>query len=303
MPRKLSRLSTALAVATGAVGGQAAADNVVERTFAVEPGDRVVIDAQAASINVAIWDRPEVKIVVERAEIYETLDFEQADDAVTATARLEDRGWFRWIDWGDRSPHFQLTVPERQQLNLRTSGGHIRVDSLEGALTARTSGGSIRAGRIDGAVDLRTSGGTVRVEHVAGSAHAKTSGGSIRLGTVLGPVEARTSGGSVDVAAAHGAIQAKTSGGSIRAAFAAQPDGPSLLRTSGGSITVRLAEDLAFEINARTSGGGVSTEFPVQTTVEGKQRDNRLAGSLNGGGPDLELRTSGGGIRLRRLES
>ncbi len=302
MARKLSRLSTAIAVAAGAIGTQAAADDVVERTFAVQPGDQVVIDAQAASIDVTTWERSEVKIVVERADVFETLDFEQGDGTVTATARLEDRGWFRWIDWRDGSPHFQLTVPERQELNLRTSGGTIRVDGIEGTLAAHTSGGSIRAGRIDGAVDLHTSGGKVQVEHVAGAARAKTSGGSIRLGTVHGPVDAKTSGGSVEVAAAHGAIQAKTSGGSIRAAFAMQPEGPSSLRTSGGSITVRLAADLAFEINARTSGGSVSTDFPVKTTVEGKQRNNRLAGSLNGGGPELALRTSGGSIRLRRLD-
>ena len=302
MARKLSRLATAIAVAAGAAGSQAATAEVVERSFAVELGDQVVIDAQAASINVATWDRAEVKIVVERAEVYETLEFEQGDGTVTATARLEDRGWFRWLDWRDGSPHFNVTVPERQELNLRTSGGNIRVDGIEGTLAAHTSGGSIRAGRIEGAADLDTSGGKVQALHVAGPARAKTSGGSIRLGTVLGPVEARTSGGSVEVAAAHGAIQAKTSGGSIRAAFAAQPEGPSSLRTSGGSITVRLAEGLAFEVNARTSGGSVSTDFPVQTTVQGKQRNNRLAGRLGDGGPELALRTSGGSIRLRRQD-
>ena len=36
-------------------------------------------------------------------------------------------------------------------------------------------------------------------------------------------------------------------------------------------------------------------------TVIGKQDDDTVVGKVNGGGPRIVMRTSGGGIRLRKL--
>ena len=110
--------------------------------------------------------------------------------------------------------------------------------------------------------------------------HAKTSGGSIKVDEVLGPIEARTSGGS------------------IRAQLSQQPHGPCHLGTSGGNVEVSLAADIGLQVDARTSGGRVSTDFSVP---QGTLDKNSLKGSINGGGPLMTLRTSGGSIRLRKL--
>jgi hypothetical protein len=69
------------------------------------------------------------------------------------------------------------------------------------------------------------------------------------------------------------------------------------LSTSGGSINVELASSLRVDVDAETSGGGVSTDFPV---VMGDSDRRRLRTAINGGGPLLHLRTSGGGIRIHK---
>jgi len=128
---------------------------------------------------------------------------------------------------------------------------------------------------------------------------AKSSGGSIDVHHVGGDLYARTSGGSIAIDEALGAVDAQTSGGSIRANFARQPRADSRLSTSGGGITISVAPNVAFDVDAHTSGGDVDTDVPV--TLLGRQSESSLQGKINGGGPKLVLRSSGGGIRLRKM--
>ena len=89
------------------------------------------------------------------------------------------------------------------------------------------------------------------------------------------------------------------SGGSIQAHLTQRPGGESTLKTSGGGITLTVASNVAIDLDAHTSGGDIETDVPV--TLLGKQSDSTLNGKLNGGGPRVVLRTSGGDIRLRKM--
>ena len=310
-------LATCLALGTAIAvpAGPATADDPVRRTFDAAPGARLVVDTEFGAVDIESRARDGIEVVVERPESLE-LEFEQSDGVVTIQGRRKGPRWRFW-DW-EKQPRFYINVPYQQDVELRTAGGDIAIDRLEGEVVARTSGGDVRIGEVDGPVQARTSGGNVRI----GSAHetvARTSGGDIRIGdaqgrvsattsggsieteAVAGDVAAKTSGGSIRVRGVNGAVQAKTSGGSISAEFVAQPNAPSELRTSGGNVTVYLPDEIAVDLNARTSGGRVSTDFPV--TMEGElSASNRLETALNGGGPAMALRTSGGSIRLRRLQ-
>lgn len=188
-----------------------------------------------------------------------------------------------------------------EAVDLKTSGGRIDVGEVEAALTAQTSGGSIKLARAKGDALAKTSGGSITVEEAAAKLEAETSGGSIHLGKIAGPATAHTSGGGIDIAEMSGAVNASTSGGSVSARLTAQPKGDCSLRSSGGGIRVDLSEKVAVDLDARTSGGRVTTDLPVTITVQGEQKSNHLQGKINGGGPALVLKTSGGGIHLRKL--
>ncbi len=188
-----------------------------------------------------------------------------------------------------------------EAVEVKTSGGRIEVGEVEATVTAQTSGGSIKIARAKGDAIAKTSGGSITVEEAAAKLEAETSGGSIHLGKVAGPATAHTSGGSIDIAEISGAINASTSGGSVSARLTGQPKGDCSLRSSGGGIRVDLSEKVAVDLDARTSGGRVTTDLPVTITVQGEQKSNHLQGKINGGGPALVLKTSGGGIHLRKL--
>ena len=97
-----------------------------------------------------------------------------------------------------------------------------------------------------------------------------------------------------------GALKAKTSGGSVTAAIAAQPGSRCELSTSAGSITVQLAAGVAVDIDAHPSGGHVETDIPV--TVQGEIGRSTLKAKINGGGPELYLRASGGSLHIKKRD-
>ena len=301
-------------------------EDTVERSFTVQPGGTLTIESDRGAIEVTTGNADRVAVTVTRkidSSRQRTIDavlgnlemsFEQngADVAIIAKYDQDLLGFSR--------PNLQLTfrviVPETYDLDLRTSGGSIQVADLTGDVECRTAGGAITLQDIDGEVDARTAGGSIRVAGVTGNSLLHTSGGGITVGNAGGTVDTQTSGGSIHIEHAEGTVfartaggsieanevmgslDAQTSGGSITAHFSGQPDQNCSLITSGGPIHVYLNPDTRLTINARTSGGGVSTDLPL--TVTGQLSRNRINAVLNGGGPELTVRTSGGGISLHR---
>ncbi|MFA3792904.1 DUF4097 domain-containing protein [Aliiglaciecola sp. SL4] len=166
--------------------------------------------------------------------------------------------------WGwnrDIRAEYRITLPKNFDLELHTSGGSIEIDDLIGDIDAHSSGGHINVGNISGDVLLKTSGGSIKTKEI------------------------------------NGEIDAHTSGGSIRVTMTKQPNKNAELSTSGGSITAYLLDTVAIDIDASTSGGRVRSDFDV----DGRVKKQSIRGEINGGGPTLELHTSGGSVSIKKL--
>ena len=146
-------------------------------------------------------------------------------------------------------------------------------------------------------VELQTSGGSLSIEDLVGELNARTSGGSINVGNITGNVELHTSGGSINTDTVTGNLNAHTSGGSIKVTIDKQLTEDAKLTTSGGSITAYLTSDIQLDINASTSGGRVKSDFDI----DGRVKKMSVKGSINGGGPKLTLKTSGGSIKIKEM--
>jgi hypothetical protein len=316
--RRLATTLLVLLIASSAI----AAEDTIRRGFNVSDGGTLRLDANIGTVTIVTGGSGVAVEVIRttrgfgRDQILENhqVEFEQNGNDVTITSSLT--GWRNRMT-SDYRVKWNIRVPARYNVSVRTSGGSVSVSDIRGAVDVRTSGGSIKTGAVDGTANLRTSGGSIsiqsasreivahtsgggiRVERASSSVDAKTSGGSIHLGPVGGTVVARTSGGGITLEEVQGSIDAVTSGGSIHARLAAQPTASSRLSTSGGRVNVELGPNVAVDLEARASGGGVQSDIPV--TVHGTIRRNEIIGQINGGGPKLVLRTSGGGIRLSRL--
>ncbi len=303
-------------------------DDTMDRTFTVSPGGQLTVDSDLGSIEVrtAASNRVDVHIVrtanthdsARAAEMLKDVDIQmdQTGNSVNIRAKVPNSGW--WNRHRNIRLEFLITVPKEFNVDLKTSGGGITVTDLDGKASSRTSGGGLHFGRIQGPVFGRTSGGGIELQGCTGHADVETSGGGIEIGDVEGDVTASTSGGPIKIERAkgrvkaetsgggitvdevQGALDASTSGGGITATISEQPQGDCHLETSGGSVDVRLAENIAVELDAKTSGGRVRTDFPLNNPIEVEKDTLRMP--LNGGGPALVLRTSGGGIEVSRMK-
>ncbi len=287
-------------------------ERVVEKNFSVAGPGALRVETQGGSIRVSASADSVVRIKAkqkiragsetEADEVLKKLDlaFDQNGNDIRVTAKYERQGI--GFNFGSGPPvqvDFEISVPAGFTTDLHTSGGGITVGDLDGRANLRTSGGSIAVGKMGGAVDARTSGGNITLVEARGPVELKTSGGNITVGRVAGPAELSTSGGGIKIESAEARLIAHTSGGGIRAGISGLLKDECSLSTSGGSVRVSVDKTAAFRLDASTSGGAVDAEGLTLTLEKSSRGRSRLAGAVNGGGPLLKLRASGGSISIR----
>jgi hypothetical protein len=93
-------------------------------------------------------------------------------------------------------------------------------------------------------------------------------------------------------------LSARTSGGDVKAGFDGPLKGDCVLSTSGGEVKASVGKDVGFHLDASTSGGEVDAAGVTITIDHGGIGRSSLSGQVNGGGPVLKLRSSGGDIKV-----
>jgi hypothetical protein len=287
----LQRIVVAALLATCLPGAAASKD--FEQRVHAEPGGQLRVDLRGGSVVIESHGKSEVRVDALAAGIgAPSLDLELRSRDDEVTLRGGARSWFSGLL--ETHVRVRVRVPREFSIDVRTRGGSIEVEDIEGDVETRTSGGRISVGRIEGDVELETSGGALEANQIDGSVRARTSGGPIRLIEIDGDVDARTSGGPIEVLDAGDSVDARTSGGSIRVRFLEDVEGR--LETSGGNIDVELPAGEGVDLDARTSGGRI--EIDAAFEARGRIERDHVDAELDGGGDDLHLRTSGGWIRI-----
>jgi len=213
------------------------------------------------------------------------------------------------------------------EANLHSGGGHIRAAGIGGKADLTTEGGNITVGKAGSFVSVKTGGGQIDFGEVRGSVHAQTGGGGIRVMYVSGPMDVESSGGSICLTRVSGSVRAETGSGTITAwinpeassigtsaeahaeSAAVSLSGASQLISGEGDIVVFLPRNLAANIEAIVEHGGehrIQADPALALQIAKSAQSNgplKAVAALNGGGPILRLKTTGGKIKLQYLES
>lgn len=305
----------------------------IKKSFDVKRGGTLGMNCDLGRIEVRGTGEERVDIEVRRdiragseeeeQEILSNLEieFDQNGNDVFIRSRFHEgrRGLWGWDGWRNRylRLEFIITVPMNYNVDLRTgdedivvsglqgecrcktSDGNLVLNDISGMVYAKTSDGDIEVDRCKKSIDVQTSDGDIDVGVVDGDVIAKTSDGEISIKQAQGSVSASTSDGDIEIREFSKKIHAKTSDGSITAYIKNQVDSDCSLSASDGEIKVYLADNIKLTVNAKTSDGHVKSDLPL--TIIGETKDDRLQAKLNGGGPELYLRTSDERIYLSRL--
>ena len=175
----------------------------------------------------------------------------------------------------------------KDQVRLSTSGGSLEAQNCRGDLDLRTSGGSVNLSNLEGTIVASTSGGSLRFRDIKGNLNATTSGGSVQGENVEGVLKTSTSGGSIRLSGISGDLEASNSGGGIQVSMRSVKNYV-YLRNSG-SVTLNLPGNQGYDLNI--TGSSVSMGNHLRN-FSGRVESRRVEGSLNGGGPRIELRSS-----------
>lgn len=303
-------IASAGVLAAFTASASAKIERVVERTFQVQPGVHVEVSTAGGEVRVESSSDSVVKIVAkehiragsdaEADELLTKLDLklEQSGNEVTASASYGSSIGLHFGSWPPVQVDFVVSVPASASADLKSSGGDIIVSDLGGAVHAHTSGGDVKLGSIGGNVDASTSGGNVVLVEGRASVRLETSGGNVSAKHLVGPSDLRTSGGDIKVDSVENTLKAETSGGDVKAGFDGGLKGDCLLSTSGGQVKASVGKDVGFHLDASTSGGEVDASGLTITIDHGGIGRSSLAGLVNGGGPVLKLRSSGGDIEV-----
>jgi DUF4097 and DUF4098 domain-containing protein YvlB len=166
-------------------------------------------------------------------------------------------------------------------IRIRTDDGRISAEESE---SSRRSGWSVSYDvyvprRSD--LDLRTHNGGILVEGVQGRIDIEALNGGVSIRNVQGDVRGGTTNGGVTIS-----LDGDRWVG----------EGVDLETTNGG-VTIIVPERYSARLETGTVNGGLHVDFPI--TVQGMV-GRRLVTTLGSGGPLIRVRTTNGGVTLRR---
>jgi hypothetical protein len=213
------------------------------------PSGRLSVDGRLnGGIAVRGWDRREILV---RAKIQTWAESEvearrlaaairiRTDDGRISAEESESRRRSGW------SVSYDVYVPRRSDLDLRTHNGGIVVEGVQGRIDVEALNGGVSIRNVQG--DLR--------------------GGTTNGGVTLHLDGDRWVGEGVD------------------------------LETTNGGVTIIVPERYSARLETGTVNGGMHIDFPI--TVQG-MIGRRLTTTLGSGGPLIRVRTTNGGVHLRR---
>jgi Toastrack DUF4097 len=201
----------------------------------------------------------------------------------------------------------RIRPPSADAAGLRrlTNPGGLVVEEAHNEMTVRT--GSYRSAR-----NLE-----LTVPRRANLKLNAVNGGAIVVDGVQGEIEANDINGPVTLTDVSGSVVAHSTNGKVLATVRqASADTPMAFTSLNGDIDVTLPAGVKANLKLRTDNGDVYSDFDVAlrdgssnpVVTDSRQKNGRsrveidksISGTVNGGGPEFELRTFNGNIYLRK---
>ena len=216
--------------------------------------------------------------------------------------------------------------------SVQTMGGEVTIENVNGDLKGSSMGGDVRYKNVrrgDGklasppnikgsdeitpeTVQISTMGGEITTEDAPDGADVMTMGGDITVMNAQRFVRAKTMGGDIRIASVDGWVQATTMGGNLDVNVTGAGGDVTLTSMSGNIVLhvptgfgMKLDLEIAFTKNSRQEykitapGAAPQTVSPEWDYDHGTPRKYiRKAGSVNGGGKTVTIRTINGDITV-----
>ncbi len=258
----------------------ARADVLYERSFPVQPGDRLAINLSSEDVIVEPLQGGPASVTVEGRGRDAEAEFERRRfSAEYGGGRLHVRtNPERRRGFGNVRAGFTVTVrvPASVSAAVNVASGDVRLGDLEGEVTVNASSGDVQAGDLVG--------GPVRVH---------TASGDVELRAVRADeLAVATSSGDVEARRVEAAVSAQTGSGDVVIGF---NDFRGLRATTGsGDVEVTLPRGTGAEVAINSGDIDIADALGFQGSAQRRSKHGRLGG----GGPDLRVDTGSGSVSI-----
>ncbi len=224
------------------------------------------------------------------------LDADVSSAGVTITTGLElDK-----LNINSSSGDLTIYRIKAKDAELETSSGKANITGDFNSLIMNSSSGDMELEDVKAKeAKLQTSSGKATLSgEFTSFSFTSTSGDLISENFKSDTTKLQTSSGKVILKGSPGTIEAAdSSSGDLMLEYSS--DVHSIRRqTSSGKTTITLPVDAAFAVDFESSSGDVVCDFPV--TITGSQKDNKLAGTVNGGTERIIVRSSSGDLAINK---
>lgn len=236
----------------------------------------------------------------------------------------------------DRRVHIRASHPSRTEIDIRETGGvlrvdaenargvardveyditvprgwDVRVDAHEAPILIEDTGGDVVASNVQG--DLVVSGvagarletvhGEVMVRNARGDVRIETVNQGVRLADVVGNVVVEAVNGSIGLANVDGArVEATTVNGRVQFEGRIHDSGEYIFATHNGDVTATLPGNANASVTVATHQGSVEADFPVSVRGDVSRR-GELQFRIGGGSARIRLESFSGAIRILRAD-
>jgi hypothetical protein len=227
-----------------------------------------------------------------------------SDGAVVLSAQFRRSVTWSWQNWPPVVLNFEITVPRRCDVEIRTGDGQIVLGAVAGRVDLASESGSIFTKEIDGSVKARSRSGAVAITACTGAVDVITETANITVGRAGGRTVLSSRGGFIEVQRAAGEVIVRGDGSDAQVGFVSPIREPADLFLSGGSLVMELENNAAGTLDLRASRLGrvnLRGKLPMKVQSGGVGKST-LQSTVNGGGPKLLARTSGGNVWVRSVE-
>lgn len=258
------------------------------KTFNVNKGGKLYVNVKPGSVKIHTWSKNEAVVKIRNLDDDELNNVEMNYSNNLLTVKYLP-GW----GWGEDA-EFLITIPSQFNVEVRTSGGNVAIDSdIDGNVEINSMGGNITTTNIKGLVKLTTQGGDVKVGNVNGNLFINTMGGNINVGSIKGDntkintmsgeitidkiyskVQVMTYGGNININEVSDEANIETMGGNIQIL---NVNGKLKMETKGGNLRIKKADG---SLIAVTYGGNIEL-FNISGNVYAKTLSGNITSEIN----------------------
>jgi hypothetical protein len=288
----------------------------IKRTLDFESGGSLRINLDVSEIRMSSWDRNQVDVSARiepprnaneeyARRIVEATELDISGDARSLTIRsvIRDSFWKGLSDhWrGLPTIHCEIRAPRTLNLRLDIDRSTLDLNGFEGDLSLKTDRSSLTASDLIGTIRVRVDRAEeFTLTRLQGTLDVDGDRSVLKASGLTGPLRLKLDrGGRSVVSGLRGSFDIESDRTNI-SLQAIQINGDSRLDVHRGDIGLRLPESQGLMLDAEI---GRREDFESDFAITMRTfRNDRIEGTINGGGPRLTINTERAKVTLRRWQ-